>query len=343
MATALDRFDDVRSLTDAELEALLDSGRPEQRVWAMWALALRSADIGELGQRQEPDAGVRRNLAVVLAGHGQFDLLVALAKRDPAAEVRAAAMQLVSRLAIDGKLPTSIVTERATTDATEVRIAVLGTVFEGAPDWLADLAEKLLDDRDTEVRYEAFEALVRVGRVNEALMWLEEAPEAEARPALMRWSARGRANACAQALAGASRRLRRLLVESVRIAKWQDLAPAIGDDISLVRAIARRNPGVFEEMPLASLIRAALREPTPTWFALIRDRLVALEHPTSELSVVLYELRDLCAKQIADCDAAIVRMRQQRDEDLERGIDYLEDQRLVMELVLENALRLLVH
>ena len=49
-------------------------------------------------------------------------------------------------------------------------------------------------------------------------MWLEESPEAETRLALMRWSARGRVRACAELLASASRRLRRLLVESVRTA-----------------------------------------------------------------------------------------------------------------------------
>src|SRR6185503_4503906 len=159
---ALDSFDAVRELGDVELHALLDAGRPEQRVWAIWALALRSADVGELGARVEPDAGVRRNLAVVLAGHGQLDLLVALAKRDPAPEVRAAAMQLVSRFAIDGKLPSALVTERVTGDGSEVRIAVLGTIFGGAPAWLVELAQKLLEDVDSDVRYEAFEALLRV-------------------------------------------------------------------------------------------------------------------------------------------------------------------------------------
>lgn len=347
MATGLDSFEDVRSLTNGELQALVDSGRPEQRIWAIWALAMRSAEVGvsakQIELSQEPDAALRRHLAVVLAGAGQYELLVALAKRDPAPEVRAAAMQLVARLAIDGKLPSTLVRERAMSDATEVRVAVAGAIVDGAPDWIVEIAEKLLEDRDSEVRYEAFEALVRAGRIAQAMMWLEEAPEAEARLALMRWSSRGRAKTCAETLVHASRRLRRLLVESVRLAKWQDLAPAIGDDITLVRAIARRNPGVFEEMPPAALIRATLREPTAAWLTMIRDRLIALDHPGDDLAVVLPELRDLCAKQIAECDAAIGRMRQQRDEDLERGIDYLEDQRLVMEMVLEQASRLLVH
>jgi HEAT repeat protein len=218
MMAAIDSFEDVRSLGEAELHALLEGGRPEERVWAIWALALRSADVADLGARVEPDAGVRRNLAIVLAGHGQLDLLVALAKRDPAAEVRAAAMQLVARFAIDDKLPSALVGERVAADGSEVRIAVLGTVFGGAPSWLIDVSRRLLDDADSDVRYEAFEALVRVGSNDHALMWLEEAPEAEARLALMRWSARGRVRACAELLSRASRRMRRLLIESVRVA-----------------------------------------------------------------------------------------------------------------------------
>jgi hypothetical protein len=31
----IESFDDVRGLGEAELRALLDAGRPEQRVWAL--------------------------------------------------------------------------------------------------------------------------------------------------------------------------------------------------------------------------------------------------------------------------------------------------------------------
>jgi hypothetical protein len=341
---AIESFDDVRELGDAELRALLEGGRPEQRVWAIWALALRQADVGELGTRVEPDAGVRRNLAVVLAGHGQLDLLVALAKRDPAPEVRAAAMQLVSRFAIDGKLPSALVTERVTGDGSEVRIAVLGTIFGGAPPWLVELAEKLLEDVDSDVRYEAFEALLRVGSNEHALMWLEEAPEAEARLALMRWTARGRVRPAAELLARASRRMRRLLIESVRVASWHDLAPAIGDETPLIRALARRNPNVFDEMPLASLMRATLREPNAAWLALVRDRLAHLESPDDrEVAELMHDFRELCAERVIALSKAIHEMRKQRDEDIEHEIAILEDQRIVVESALEHASRMLVH
>jgi len=340
---AIESFEDVRELADADLRALLEAGRPEQRVWAIWALALRSADVQAMGERIEPDAGVRRNLAVVLAGHGQLDLLVALGKRDPAPEVRAAAMQLVSRFAIDGKLPSSLVVERIGSDSSEVRIAVLGTVFGGAPTWLIEISQQLLDDGDSDVRYEAFEALVRAGSNEHALMWLEEAPEAEARLALMRWSARGRVRASAELLSRASRRMRRLLIESVRIATWHDLAPAIGEETPLIRALARRNPNVFDEMPLSALMRATLREPNPAWLAMVRDRLAHMETPDADVAELVHDFRELCADRVAALSKTISELRKQRDDDVEHEIAILEDQRVVIESALEHASRMLVH
>ena len=340
---AIDSFEDVRGLGETELRRLLDSGRPEERVWALWALALRSADVGALAARAEPDPGVRRNLAVVLAGHGQLELLLALARRDPAPEVRAAAMQLVTRFAIDGKLPAALVGERVAGDGSEVRLAVLGTMFANAPPWLVEIAQQLLEDSDGDVRYEAFEALVRAGAPAHALMWLEESPEAEARVALMRWSARGRVRACAELLARASRRMRRLLIESVRVATWHDLEPAIGDETALLRALARRNPNVFDEMPLAPLMRATLREPNPAWLAMIRDRLARLETPDDpEVSALLHDFRELCAERVVALDKAIRELRKQRDSD-EHEIAMLEDQRVVLESALDHASRMLVH
>jgi hypothetical protein len=341
---AIESFDDVRELGDSELHALLEGGRPEQRVWAIWALALRSADVGELGARAEPDPGVRRNLAVVLAGHGHIDLLVALAKRDPAAEVRAAAMQLVARFALDGKLPATLVSERVSADGSEVRLAVLGTVFADAPPWLVEIAQKLIDDSDGDVRYEAFEALIRAGKSEPALMWLEEAPEAEARLAIMRWTARGRVRPAAELLARASRRMRRLLIESVRVASWHDLEPAIGEETALIRALARRNPDVFDEMPIGALMRATLREPNAPWIAMVRDRLAHIETPDDSVDPeLMHDFRDLCTERIVALSKAIHELRKQRDQGAEQEIALLEDQRIVLESALDHAARMLVH
>lgn len=337
-------FEDVRELDEPELRALLDGGRPEERVWAIWALALRSGgtDVGELAARAEPDAGVRRNLAVVLAGHGHLELLVALAHKDPAPEVRGAAMALVSRLATDGKLPPTLVEDRALTDAPEVRIAVLGTIFATAPGWLADLAERLLDDRDPDVRYEAFEALVRANRLDVSLLWLEEIPEPEARLTLMRWSARGRTRACAEALSRASRRLRRMLIESVRVAAYDDLAPAVADDPALVRALARRNAHAFEQLPLATLIRATLREPSDPWILIIRDRLTSLDAP-SDFATLLPDYRELCARRLAELTTQMHSLRKVGSEAAAAELSALDEERAALESALDAAARLLLH
>jgi hypothetical protein len=345
-------YDEVRQLGDHELRELLDSGRPEERVWAIWALALRSTDhVAELARRDEPDAGVRRNLAVVLAGHGELDLLVALARRDPAPEVRAAAMQLVARFALDAKLPSALVIERATSDAPEVRIAVLGVLFEGAPRWLLDLAIGMLDDRDGDVRYEAFEALVRAAEPSRALGWLEEAPEAEARIVLMRWTARSpggnekpadRVRACATILAQASRRLRRLLVESVRLATWRDLAPAIGDEPTLIRAFARRDHAAVTEIPTAILLRATLREPDDIWLQLIHRRIAELETPDLELAPLLPDYVELCQKRLHDVDAQLGEVRGRDDIQLE-DLEAMDDYRATLAAAIEHAARLAVH
>jgi hypothetical protein len=338
--TGIAGFEDVRLLGEGELQALLERGRPEERVWAIWALALRSAaDLGELAHHQDPDPGVRRSLAIVLAGHGELELLCALAHRDPAPEVRGSAMQLVARLAIDGKLAPELVVERVRSDVGDVRVAVLGTVFAGAPDWLRELAKSLLDDRDSDVRYEAFEALVRADELAPARGWLEELPDGEARLALMRWTARGRARPCAELLAGASRRLRRLLIESVRIASWRDLGVAIDDDPQLLAALLKRDAAELDRVPLDPLVRATLAEPHDHWLRAIRARLATLDTVTDELAAQLPTLHERCAHRLAELERERERWRG-KDEDLELA---LEDARVDIEATLDQISRVLVH
>jgi hypothetical protein len=357
---AIDSFDDVRGLTEPELRALLERGTAEERLWALWALALRStSNVDALAQRaspqagptlrssplSEPSPGVRRNFAVVLAGHGHYDLLVALAKRDPAPLVRAAAMQLIARIALDGKLPTAIVRERVASDVGEVKVAVLGTIFDGAPAWLVELAEQLLEDREGDVRYEAFEALVRCGHDARARMWLEEAPEAETRMALARWTANGAVRPAADVLVSASRRLRRLLIESVRVATWHDLAPVVAAEPTLLRAVASRVPHVLDEIPLVILVRVTLREPNDVWIASVGTRLSALPSADSDLAPWLPDLVELVSRRIAEIDQAMHEMSAQPDQDLYTDIDLheLADLRTMHENARDAALQFLVH
>ncbi len=341
-------FDEVRELALPALRELLDRGRPEERVWAIWELALRAGNANDL-PRHEPDPGVRRTLAVVLAGHGEHDLLVDLARRDPAPEVRASAMHLVARLAIDHKVPVELVLERAASEGSEVRIAILGVIFAGTPVWLLDLAITLLDDQHGEVRHEAFEALIRANAPSHALAWLEELPEAEARLVLMRWAAPApgvdapdRIRGCAQTLANSSRRVRRLLVESVRVATWHDLAPAIRDEPSLITAFVRQGHHALDQVPTAVLMAAQLREHQDTWMPVLRSRLASLQSPDADLGALMPEYLERCTKRLAALDVQLIELRKASDLE-ESELEQIEAHRDELAELCEQATRFLVH
>lgn len=172
-------FEQVRGLDDAALRRLLDEGRPEQRVWAIWALAQRAGEgAGQLAREHagQPDPGVRRTLAVILASHGELDLLVGLARHDPAMVVRASALQLVVRLAAGGgDARAELRAVLAAVREPELVMAILGAIGAGAPDYLIDLAERALGAEALDVQLEGVEALLRVGTpaaFEEARRWL---------------------------------------------------------------------------------------------------------------------------------------------------------------------------
>ncbi|CAN5188934.1 hypothetical protein BH11MYX1_BH11MYX1_32180 [soil metagenome] len=287
----------------------------------------------------------------MLAGNGELELLVALARRDPAPEVRAAATHLIARLALDGKLPSSLVQERAEADGPEVRIAILGVIFAGTSAWLIDLAITMLDDLEADVRYEAFEALLRANSPSHALAWLEQVAEAEARVVLMRWTARtpggselaaDRVRTCAQLLANASRRVRRLLVESVRVATWYDLAPAIRDEPSLIAAFVRHGHHAIDEIPTSILMAAQLREHQDTWLGVLRSRLSSLQSPDADLGALMPEYLERCEKRLAALDVQLAELRNANDIG-EIELDQIEAHRDELAALCELAVRFLVH
>jgi hypothetical protein len=169
-------FEAVRALDDAALRELLAQGRPEQRVWAIWALALRAGEAAGAfarGQAQQPDPGVRRTLAVILASHGELDLLIELARRDPVPAVRASALQLGARLLAGGPVAPEAGGRGERRELRELRamlegerepelvIAILGAVGAGAPELLIDLAARALGAPSREVQLEAADGATR--------------------------------------------------------------------------------------------------------------------------------------------------------------------------------------
>jgi len=93
---ALEDFEATRQLGERELRELMNDPDPRTRLHAIWALGLRVAPVIDY-LAGEPDPGVRRGLAVVLASIGELDLLVALYRHDPNVHVRASTAQMVVR------------------------------------------------------------------------------------------------------------------------------------------------------------------------------------------------------------------------------------------------------
>jgi HEAT repeat protein len=96
-------FEAVRNQPIVELRRLLREGEPVERAWAAWALGQRIGDEANPdlieAAHDAPTPGVRSLLLVVLAGHGEQELVEAFAKNDPDDEVRASACRYVAMTA----------------------------------------------------------------------------------------------------------------------------------------------------------------------------------------------------------------------------------------------------
>ncbi|HEY4178310.1 MAG TPA: hypothetical protein VGM90_15790 [Kofleriaceae bacterium] len=158
-------FDETKGLDQAALSALLATGDERDRVLAIWALALRSTAASAMATqlRGEPDPGVRRALCVVLASHGELDLVVAMSRHDPSAVVRASAVQMVVRFAAAGRVPWSLVAERFT-DVPVVRASVASQIDANAPAAIRASLVALVTDDDESVRREAFESCAKLAK-----------------------------------------------------------------------------------------------------------------------------------------------------------------------------------
>jgi hypothetical protein len=169
------RFADVLDLADDALRQLVagDGDEPE-RVWAAWALGLRRGDgpttaLLRRAATDEPSAGVRAHLAIMLIANGERAAALGLARRDPAPEVRASAWRCLARMAApeDRELNELLVHTLATEQATEVRLALVDGMRADAPPALESRALALLDDADATLRSVAIDFALRCRRPGE--------------------------------------------------------------------------------------------------------------------------------------------------------------------------------
>jgi hypothetical protein len=250
-------FEETVGLDDATLRARMSSDDPVERVWAIWALALRAGASSIAGHlTHEPEAGVRRHLAVVLAGGGEVDLLVAMSRHDPAPGVRAVATGLVTRLALGNAIPWEIAVERMTDPSPLVRCAVLAEIPANTTH-LA-LASRAIGDPDADVRLEAFDVFLRndpATAASSAISRLDDAGEHEAIGILIRWSDRTSPATVIDALHDRPRRVR-LLAIAMLGRSWDAVASiALDPDPKIQQALREQFTPQLHLVPVDILAR----------------------------------------------------------------------------------------
>jgi hypothetical protein len=271
----MDDFEDTQGLSAEQLHELLETGDAQERVFAIWALGLRSAGAVPMADqlRVEPDAGVRRALAVVLAGQGELDLLVAMCRHDPSVHVRASAVPIVMRFAAAGRIPWSLVIGRLA-DKAPVRASVISQVDTSSPQELRTAAVAALHDEEDLVRREAFETCAKLAQAgalatNVLRDALDRMTEGDCVNALSTWFSIERASAIGELLAPAQRAVRECALRMRPFLARTDLAPLLGDDAELYVRLEHPLRLRLHEAPTIVLLRLAVMAP---W----RDQLVNL-------------------------------------------------------------------
>ncbi|MCE9573374.1 MAG: hypothetical protein K8W52_09470 [Deltaproteobacteria bacterium] len=254
-------FDDARTLGEPELRARLRDGAPVERVWCAWQLGLRRAGSHDFAEqvKREPHPGVRRHLAVAVAGAHDVDVLVVMARHDPDSGVRSTAMLLATRFAAAGLIPWAIIEAGLADEAPGVREAIVGALPEEAPG--PALLIGALADASREVRRAAIDRVLAApgdeAMVRGACALLDRAAKDERTEVLTRWRAAVGTRALAEAMAHASAavQLAALAVLPGTVA-WREVAPMVERaDPAVVDALDWRIDGDLAEVPLAVLLR----------------------------------------------------------------------------------------
>lgn len=293
----VDTFEQVAALPVERLEQLLQQGAPRERVWAAWALALRSAtelppEVAR-SAHEAPDPGVRRHLVVLLAGDGRREALRVLAEGDPDEHVRATACQHLARLtAPDDRAGLAFLVHRLSDPSAHVRQAALRFLPDPLVEPLGAAFARALADPEDETRHEAGHRLMQWAEEHRAPFpsALRERLDHEPDPALRgEWLAAWYAQAGPVPLLTAARgwpgpwllQVLHLCRERHARAPWSSLEP-----------LARRTP--LEVSPLlAELLQPPLPSAARTWLATCALAGWALEAPHERATwrlTVLYTL-----------------------------------------------------
>ena len=98
--TKVEAFEALANCEEGELRGLIREGKPAEKVWAAWQLALvagREADATlSDALSDEPSPGVRAHWVIVLFSHGESELVAVLAEHDPSVLVRETAARYLA-------------------------------------------------------------------------------------------------------------------------------------------------------------------------------------------------------------------------------------------------------
>jgi len=300
-------FDAIRSLDDSALRALLAGQDAVERLWAIWALGLRQEDAAIAGHLAgEPSVGVRRHICVVLAG-SELDLLVAMARHDPADEVRATAGELIVRLTAGGRLPWSVVLDCLGDPAPRVRISLLREVPAEVPPEVKAAVRRAMEDPDLEVRVEAVDTLRRLDAsqaLDAVVSRLATSSEEEAALLLSRW-----AEAIDVAVVHSTLREMPLNVRLVAIRHlsrtWSDVAALAGDPQPAIRSAIRQSfQERLDEVPTQAFLHWIDDGPVSAWRSAAAALLERMRHWRPSYAMQ-EEIVHRCRRRLAVVDAAL--------------------------------------
>lgn len=262
----VESFEEARALSRGELQQLLASERPEQRLWAVWALALALGDTaGDFAHRilDEPDPGVRRHLAVVLAGHGEHDLLLELVVEDRSPVVRESTIALVARIAAG--TPAShpraarmrAILEEAERGSPSILIALLGAIGKGSPEYQVAIARRAIAHDSLDLQAEAFETLLRIDTPETAQIarrWFRGRPDLAS--FIDRWQRAADVESLAEAIHDLPMHVRGEVLAKLRVPPWPAVERLVGGDLELLRTLLSRTD---VSIPATVLATAVLR------------------------------------------------------------------------------------
>jgi hypothetical protein len=336
-------FAELLEVGDDELRALIDSGgdAPE-RLWAVWALALRR-DQGVVGvardlSRGDPSPGVRAHMALILVAHGERAAAATLARLDPEPLVRASACRNLARVAgpRDADLHGLLATAMRSDPSSEVRAAVADGLGDDAPEALRAACVDQLHDPDEDVRATAVSALLRQGGDRLALpkplrdRWAAE-PSPRVRGAILRaWlDAEGPAAMLRDAAARPAREVILVIdaIDEARVAIDVELVePILGraDETLDLRVLALDDDGSVR-LPLRWLLELVARDLRSGGFQRAHAAAPSLAGALARASAVDAVDGGLIAEVLVRIEAAIARLAAAADVGADDVVRYLRD------------------